>query len=146
MSKIRHILSVIHYTMRGVVCFQFAHFPCDDWENIYTLSYYHHQIGSMNYYPLFRVRPWNNCVCCMSLCILMISWSFMLELEKHQIRIPTLHRQGLCWKVVLLGKNVNFPFLYWRLLFLCKPSKTHTPMVIFRVSLGFIAVTSPYAI
>ena len=25
-----------------------------------TLSYYHHQIGSMSYHPLFRVRSWNN--------------------------------------------------------------------------------------
>ena len=37
MSKIRHILSVIHYTIRGAVCFQFTHFPCDHWENIYIL-------------------------------------------------------------------------------------------------------------
>ena len=69
MCKIRHILSVIHYKIRRAVCF---HFPCDDWENIYTLSYYHHQIGSMNYYPLFRVRSWNNGVCCMSFCILIL--------------------------------------------------------------------------
>ena len=69
--KIRHILSVIHYTIHEAVCFQFTHFPCDDWENIYTLSYYHHQIRSMNYYPLFRVRSWNSGVCCMSFCILM---------------------------------------------------------------------------
>ena len=39
-------------------------------EYIYTLSYYHHRIGSMNYYPLFRVRSWNNGVRCMSFCIL----------------------------------------------------------------------------
>ena len=26
------------------MCFPFTHFPCDDWENIYTLSYHHHQI------------------------------------------------------------------------------------------------------
>ena len=26
------------------MCFQFTHFLCDDWENIYTLSYHHHQI------------------------------------------------------------------------------------------------------
>ena len=39
---------------------------------IYTLSYYHHQIGSMNYYPLFRVRSWNNGMRCMSLYILMV--------------------------------------------------------------------------
>ena len=72
-SKISHILSVIHYTIRGAVCFQFTNFPCDDWENIHTLSYYHHhQIGSMSYYPLFRVRSWNNGVRCMSFCILMV--------------------------------------------------------------------------
>ena len=70
-SKIKHILSVIHYTICGAVCFHFTHFSCDDWENIYTLSYYHHEIGSMNYYPLFRVRSWNNGVRCMSFCILM---------------------------------------------------------------------------
>ena len=35
-------------------------------EIIYTLSYYHLQIGSMNYYPLFRVRSWNNDIRCMS--------------------------------------------------------------------------------
>ena len=39
-------------------------------ERIYTLSYYHHQIGNMNYSPLFRVRSWNNGVRCMSLYIL----------------------------------------------------------------------------
>ena len=38
---------------------------------IYTLSYYHYQIGSMNYYPLFRVRSWNNGVRCVSFFILM---------------------------------------------------------------------------
>ena len=70
-SKMKHILSVIHYTICGAVCFQLTHFPCDDWENIYTLSYYHHQIGSMNYYPLFRVRSWNNGVRCMSFYILL---------------------------------------------------------------------------
>ena len=62
------------YTICGAVCFQFTHFLCDDWENIYiyiyTLSYYHHQIGSMNYYPLFRVRSWNNGMRCMSFYIL----------------------------------------------------------------------------
>ena len=70
-SKIKHILSVIHYTSCGAVCFQFTDFSCDDWDNICTLSYYHHQIGSMNYYPLFRVRSWNNGVRCMSFYILM---------------------------------------------------------------------------
>ena len=73
-SKFKHILSVIHntihYTICGAVCFLFTHSSCDDWGNIYTLSYYHHQIGSMNYYPLFRVRTLNNGVHCMSFYIL----------------------------------------------------------------------------
>ena len=45
-SKIKHSLSVIHYTICGAVCFQFqfTRFRWDDWENIYTLPYYHHQI------------------------------------------------------------------------------------------------------
>ena len=34
-SKIKHILSVIHYIICGAVCFQFTHFCCDDWDNIY---------------------------------------------------------------------------------------------------------------
>ena len=45
-------------------------------ERICTLSYYHHQIGSMNYYPFFRVRSWNNCMRCMSIYILI---SLLLE-------------------------------------------------------------------
>ena len=72
--KIRHILSVIHCTICGIVCFHFTHFPCDDYDNIYiythTLFYYHHQIGSMNYYPLFRVNSWNNGMRCMAFYIL----------------------------------------------------------------------------
>ena len=32
-----------------------------------ALSYYDHQVGSMNYYPLFRVRSWNNGVRCVFL-------------------------------------------------------------------------------
>ena len=47
------IFSIIHYIICGAVCFQFTHFFHDDWENIHILFYHHHQIGSMNYYPLF---------------------------------------------------------------------------------------------
>ena len=40
-SKIKHTLSVIHYTIHyticGAVCFQFIHSSCDDWENIYIV-------------------------------------------------------------------------------------------------------------
>ena len=43
-------------------------------EMIYTLYYYHHQIGSMNYYPLFRARSWNNGMRCMSIFLLYYFW------------------------------------------------------------------------
>ena len=43
-------------------------------EMIYTLSYYHHQIGSMNYYPMFRSRSWNNGMRCMSIFLLYHFW------------------------------------------------------------------------
>ena len=33
-SKIEHILLVIHYSIYGAVCFQFTQFPRDGWENI----------------------------------------------------------------------------------------------------------------
>ena len=39
-------------------------------ERLYTLSYHHNQIGSMNYYPLFRVRSWNHDMHCMYIYIL----------------------------------------------------------------------------
>ena len=60
--------------MWGCLVSVYPFLPCDDWENIYTLSYYHHQIGSMNYYPLFRVRSWNNGVRCLSFYILSSFW------------------------------------------------------------------------
>ena len=34
-------------------------FSCDNCENTCALCYCHHQIGSMNHLPLFRVRLWN---------------------------------------------------------------------------------------
>ena len=73
-SKIKHILSVIHYTIYGAMCFQFN--PSVSLvmiERMYNLSYYYHQIGSMNYNPLFRVRLWNNGKDFMSLYILFMS-------------------------------------------------------------------------
>ena len=48
-SKIKHILSVIHHTIWWDVCFQFTHSPCVDSDNVCTLSYCHHQIGSMDH-------------------------------------------------------------------------------------------------
>ena len=49
-------------------------------ERIYTLSYHHYKIGCMNCYPLFRVRLWNNGMCCMSLYILLTQWRITFSL------------------------------------------------------------------
>ena len=56
-------------------------------ERIYTLSHYHHEIGSMNYYPLFRVRSWNNGMRCMSLNILMLLEAARITLSDKSNRI-----------------------------------------------------------
>ena len=60
-------LSIIHYM--GLCVFSLP-ISLVMTEKIFTFSYYHHQIRSMNYNPLFRVRSWNNGMRCMSLCIL----------------------------------------------------------------------------
>ena len=45
-SKIKSVLSIIFHAMYGVVCIQLTHSFYGDCENTFTLSYYHHQIGS----------------------------------------------------------------------------------------------------
>ena len=80
-STIKHILSIIHYTIYWAVCFQFTNFPCDDWENTCTLSHYHHQIGRMNYCQLFRVRSWNNGMRCRSLYSYGVHWSASIKMH-----------------------------------------------------------------
>ena len=49
-------------------------------ERIYTSSYHHYKIGSMNYYPLFGVRLWNNGMRWMSLYILLTQWRITFSL------------------------------------------------------------------
>ena len=44
----------------------------DDCENTCTLSYYHHQTGSMNHLPLCRIRSWNNGIRRMSFYVVMV--------------------------------------------------------------------------
>ena len=64
-------------------------------EIIYTLSYYHHQIGSMNYYPLFGVSSWNNGACCMSLYSygnMNVIFRCARDIKQYVYRHPTLTR------------------------------------------------------
>ena len=59
------------------VCFQFTHFTFDGRDNLYILSYYHNQIRSIKYYPLFRVRSRNYGIRCMYL------YSYQIILNEH---------------------------------------------------------------
>ena len=112
-SKIKHILSVIHYTIYGAVCLQFTHFPCDDWGNIYTLSHYHQQIGSMNCKSLFRSWPWNNGIRCMSLYIVILIWhTNPIDLSTFETRPNDLTN-----KSIFLRSNSQFwchHFMFWQ--------------------------------
>ena len=64
-------LKTLNLRLSDIFCFQFTN-SLVMIERIYTLSYYHHQIGNMNYYLLFRVRSWSNGLRCMSFFILTI--------------------------------------------------------------------------
>ena len=91
--KIKHIFSVIEYPKYGAVCFQFTHFPYDDWEDIHLVL-----LSSSNrkYFTLFMVRSWNNGMRCMSLYILM---------NKYSMLIPNLFLAFFFWNIVFLNIN-----------------------------------------
>ena len=92
--------------------FQCTHLSCDDWRNICILSYYHHQIGSMNYYPLFRVRSWNNVpAVCLSIFlqgtsvprnVLSVS-RIPIGLYRHSLQIPSNWMSGSIQHVLNLS-------------------------------------------
>ena len=84
-------------------------------ERIYTLSYYHHQIGSMNYYPLFRVRSWNKGMRCMSLYILL---KITLALIKHSLAFmigwqDLIITQITWWQSLKLKLAFNTPLSFY---------------------------------
>ena len=54
--KIRLILSIILYPIYEDVRFQFTNLEYDDFERACTVPYYHHPIGIIINWPLFRVR------------------------------------------------------------------------------------------
>ena len=97
-SKIMHILSVIHYTICGAVCFQFTHFPCDDWDNMYCVL-----LSSSNrkheLLPLFRVRSWNNGVRCMSFYI-PTHYSGCNYLSMLALKLIHISEKGPRWQAI----------------------------------------------
>ena len=54
--KIKHILSVIHYTIYGDVYLQFTRFPCDNWMSIVLLPYATHQAIMKLVYVQWRMN------------------------------------------------------------------------------------------
>ena len=103
-SKINWNLSIIFHEICGAVCIQFTHFSYDNCENICTLSYYHHQIGSMTHLPLFRVRSRNNGICCMSFNIL-VKWVWLWHSSSthhHHISVQIHSWEFRCCKDMYL--------------------------------------------
>ena len=68
--SVKSQLSIVHYM--GLCVFSLPIFLMMT-EKVYTWSYCHHHIRSMNDFPLFRVRSWNNGMSWMSLYILIKS-------------------------------------------------------------------------
>ena len=66
-SKNKSILSITTHAIYRTVRIQLYHISHGDNEYMHTLSYDHPQIGSMNHFPLSRVRTWNSGIPCMSL-------------------------------------------------------------------------------
>ena len=67
--------------------------------------------GLLQYYPLFRVRSWNNGVRCMSFCILLKSMS--VKNKQYQ----TSANQKPCWKLLI---NLH-GYKHWLLLIIQAP-------------------------
>ena len=86
-------------------CFQFTHFlVMIEMMYIFCLITI---IGSMNYYPLFRVRSWNNGVCCMS---------FYIVMDISKVIIMT--GMGIYLNNYLIGAEGTFNFAHHFLMFL----------------------------
>ena len=88
------------------MCIQLTHFAYGDCENTCILSYYHHQIGRMTHFPLFRVRSWNSRMRCMCSSILRVNfdgggvWSaglVVMAVDKYTMR-HSFHDDVMKWK------------------------------------------------
>ena len=83
-SEITSILLIIFCVIYGAVCFHLTHLSYDECKNTCTLSYYHHQIGSMSHWPLFRVRSWHNGMRCMSVFFIVVFRFFLNHLHDKE--------------------------------------------------------------
>ena len=103
-------------------------FSRDDYENTSTLSYHrrhhhhhhhhnHHQIGRMNNFPSFRVRPWNNGMHCMSFYVLIIHFPYHSPFVEriHQSSVDTTKKRAVSGFsfVVKQQKHMNKQSCRW---------------------------------
>ena len=101
-SQLSIIQSIVQYV--GLCVFSLPT-PLVMIERMYIdiLSYYHNQIGSMNYYPLFRVTSWNNGVRRMSIYILRNLWYGRIASWDICVLVVFVPNLALChWHAVLL--------------------------------------------
>ena len=82
-------------------------------ERIHTLSYYHHQVESVKYYPFVRVRSWNNGMRCMSLYILMNSWYGQIASRDIRVLVVVAPNPAFChrhddWHLAYIFSLVYF--------------------------------------
>ena len=60
---------------------------------MYSLSYYHHQIGSMDYYPLFRVGH-ETIVCAVCLSMFLVKGATCVITKDMTLRNMDYHLHG----------------------------------------------------
>ena len=111
----------LNYPLFNIWGCMFSVCPIPSWwlREYIALSYYHHQIGSMDYYPLFRIMSWNNGMRCMSLYILMMwyyihhcsDWSRSQINTKHT---PYVALTGKLWGFFFFRKLTDYISLPWR--------------------------------
>ena len=79
-SKIQHILSVIHCTIIWAVCFKFTHIPCVDWENIYIYCVLWSSNCKYELLPIYRATSWNNGMRCMYVFLYSYHWKHVVNI------------------------------------------------------------------
>ena len=96
----------LSYPLFNIWDCMFSVCPIPSWwlREYIALSYYHHQIGGMNYYPLFRVMSWNNGMRCMSLYIL---FNMLTKLSAGEMHICPISSPSLSLLYILSGMIVS---------------------------------------
>ena len=89
----------LSYNIYWAVCIQPTHFAYDDYENMYTLSYYHHQIGIMKqWYAMYDF------LYCYG-----VTFRWLLYLIQQRFRIICACTKYTMWAVVTTQSN-GVPF------------------------------------